>query len=109
MAITSTAFTSTADGKISGPERTITAGGWDLNDGQNWTVGTVAIPQPTNGTTGQVGLIRVTAAPTSWPTGGALKFAGGSAPAISSFPAIVPFYVQDASNVLLGQPVEGIS
>ena len=110
MGITSTAFNSTDAGNISSPERTITAGAgnWDLANGQNWTVGAIAIPQPTNGVAGQCGLIRVTAAPTSWPTGGALKFVSGAAPALTGFPAIIPFYVQDASNVLLGTPSEGI-
>jgi len=111
MPIISEAFTSGSDGQVSAPERTITAGAgnWDLSDGNYWTCGAIDIPQPTNGLTGQSGVIRLTAAPTSFPAGGALKFAGGSAPAPTSFPAIVPFYVQDASNVLLGTPTEGIA
>jgi len=111
MAITSEAFNSTNTGSITSPERIISAGAgnFDLSTGQNWTVGAIDIPQPTSGVAGQSGLIRVTAAPTSWPSGGALKYPGGSAPALTSFPAVIPFYVQDASNVLLGTPAEGIS
>lgn len=111
MAITSTAFNSTAAGNINSPERIMAAGasGWDLATGQNWTAGAIAIPQPTNGVAGQAGLIRITAVPSSWPaTGGTLKYTGGSAPVIASVPAVIPFYVQDASNVLLGTASEGI-
>ena len=111
MPIISEAFTSGSDGQVSAPERTITAGAgnWDLTDGNFWTCGAIAIPQPTNGLTGQSGVIRLTAAPTSWPSGGALKYAGGLAPAPAVFPAVIPFFVQDASNVLLGSATENIS
>lgn len=108
MPIISEAFTSGSDGQISSPERTITAS-WDLSDGNFWTCGAIAIPQPTNGVTGQTGVIRLTAAPTSWPAGGALKYSGGTIPAPTTFPAIIPYFVQDASNVLLGSPTEGIA
>lgn len=108
MPIISEAFTSNDGGRIISPERTIGAS-WDLSTGQYWTCGAIAIPQPTNGAQAQSGVIRLTAAPTSWPSGGALKYAGGTAPAPTSFPAIVPFYVQDANNVLLGSPTEGIA
>ena len=34
--------------------------------------------------------------------------AGGNAPAPSSFPAVVPFYVKSPTEVLLGNATEGI-
>ena len=49
------------------------------------------------------------AQPTSWPVGGALKYPGGAAPVISSYPAVFPFYVVDANNVLLGYATEGVN
>ena len=49
-------------------ERTITANAFDLATGNLWTCG--AITNPTNGVAGQVGIIRVTAAPTGLVTSG---------------------------------------
>ena len=57
-------------------ERTITAGAFDLATGNLWTCGAIAIPNPTNGVAGQVGVIRVTAAPTSF--GNQWDFPGGA-------------------------------
>ena len=51
-------------------ERTITAGAFDLATGNLWTCGAIAIPNPTNGVAGQVGVIRVTAAPPALATSG---------------------------------------
>jgi len=98
-------------GQVTGNETAITAGagGWDLSSGNNWTLGAVVVPQPTNGVAGQSGTVTVTAAPTSWPAGGTLKYASGTAPAPTSFPAVIPFYVQSANSVLLGRPTEGIA
>jgi len=97
-----------ATGQISAIERTITGSAWDLSTGNNWTVGAVAVPQPTSGVAGQSGTITITAAPTSWPAGGTLKYAGGTAPAPTTFPSVVPFYVQSPTSVLLGVVTEGI-
>ena len=95
-------------GQTSGTEKSI-SGYWDLSAGNNWTVGAIAIPDTTNGVTGQSGTLTMTAAPTSWPVGGTLKYPGGNAPAPSSFPAVVPFYVKSPTEVLLGNATEGIS
>ena len=87
-------------------ERTITSGSFDLSTGNHWTCGAISVPNPTNAVAGTSGLIRLTAAPT-W--GSAFKFPGGSAPSISAFPSIIPFYVAGPSIILMGNVVEGIS
>ena len=88
-------------------ERTITASAFDLATGNLWTCGAIAIPNPTNGVAGQVGVIRVTAAPTSF--GNQWDHPGGSFTAPSSFPAIAPFFVISSSQFLLGSWTEGIA
>lgn len=94
-------------GSLTTPERTITAGAFDLATGPYWTCGAIAIPNPTNGVAGMTGTIRLTAAPTGW--GSNFKHAGGSAPAPTAFPAIVPFFVESATVILVGKPVEGMA
>lgn len=94
-------------GTISATERTITASAFDLSTGNYWTCGAIAIPNPTNQTAGTAGLIRVTAAPTSF--GSNFDFPGGSYTAPTSFPAVVPFFVQASGTILLGNFVEGIA
>jgi hypothetical protein len=96
-----------ATGSITTPERTITAADFDLATGPYWTCDAIAVPNPTNAVAGMSGLIRLTAAPTSW--AGNFKHAGGAAPTIAAFPAIVPFYVSGASTILCGKPVEGMA
>ena len=88
-------------------ERTITAGAFDLATGNLWTCGAIAIPNPTNGVAGQVGVIRVTAAPTSF--GNQWDHPGGSYTAPASFPAIAPFFVISSTQFLLGSWTEGIA
>lgn len=88
-------------------ERTITAGAFDLSTGNLWTCGAITVPNPTNAASGQTGAIRITAGPTAWDTN--FKFPGGTAPTIATFPAIIPFYVQDATTILMGNVVEGIA
>ena len=88
-------------------ERTITAGAFDLSTGNLWTVGAITVPNPTNAASGQTGAIRITAGPVVWSCN--FKFPGGSPPTIATFPAIIPFYVQDASTILMGNVVEGIA
>jgi hypothetical protein len=88
-------------------ERTITAGAFDLSTGNLWTVGAITVPNPTNAASGQTGAIRITAGPVVW--GSNFKFPSGTAPTIATFPAIIPFYVQDASTILMGNVVEGIA
>jgi hypothetical protein len=74
-------------------ERTITAGAFDLSTGNLWTVGAITVPNPTNAVSGQTGAIRITAGPVVWSSN--FKFPSGTAPTIATFPAIIPFYVQD--------------
>jgi hypothetical protein len=97
----------TATGTISNSERTITAGAFDLATGNHWTCGAITVPAPTNAVAGTSGLIRITAGPVTW--NAAFKFPGGSAPTIASFPAVIPFYVQSSSVLLMGNVTEGIA
>jgi hypothetical protein len=92
---------------VHSPENTITAGAFDLNKGPYWTCGAIAVPNPTNAVAGMSGLIRLTAAPTGF--GANFKHPGGAYTAPAAFPAIVPFYVQNGTTILLGKAVEGIS
>ena len=94
-------------GSIYGQERTIGASSFDLNTGNFWTCGAIAIPNPTNGVAGMSGLIRVTAAPTSF--GSNWDFPGGTYTAPTAFPAVAPFYIVDSSTFLLGNWTEGIA
>ena len=88
-------------------ERTITAGSFDLSTGNLWTVGAITVPNPTNAAAGQTGAIRITAGPVVWSAN--FKFPGGTAPTITTFPAIIPYYVQDSSTILMGNVTEGIA
>ena len=88
-------------------ERTITAGAFDLSTGNLWTVGAITVPNPTNAAAGQTGAIRITAGPVVWSSN--FKFPSGTAPTIAAFPAIIPYYVQDSSTILMGNVVEGIA
>jgi hypothetical protein len=94
-------------GSIYGQERTIGASSFNLNTGNFWTCGAIAIPNPTNGIAGMSGLIRVTAAPTSF--GSNWDFPGGSYTAPTTFPAVAPFYIVDSSTFYLGNWTEGIA
>jgi hypothetical protein len=85
---------------------TITAGSFDLQAGVNWTCGAIDIPNPTNAQPGMAGTILLTAQPGAW--GAAFKYpngAGNTQPDTASYPAIVPYFVQDSSNILLGTPI----
>ena len=88
-------------------ERTITAGAFDLATGNLWTCGAIAIPNPTNGVAGQVGVIRVTAAPTSF--GNQWDHPGGAYTAPATFPALAPFFVTSSTQFLLGSWTEGVA
>ena len=88
-------------------ELLITPGAFDLSRGNNWTCGAITVPNPTNGSLGQGGLIRITAGPVIW--GSNFKFPGGVAPTLAAFPAVIPYYVQDANTILMGSATEGIS
>ena len=88
-------------------ERTITDVAFDLATGNLWAVGAITVPNPTNAVAGQTGAIRITAGPVVWSSN--FKFPGGSAPTITTFPAIIPYYVQDSTTILMGNVVEGIA
>ena len=94
-------------GAAYGVENTITASAFDLNDGNLWTCGAIAIPNPTNAVAGLMGSIRVTAAPTSF--GSNFDHPGGSYTAPTSFPAVAPFYCVSSTNILLGSWTQGIA
>ena len=98
-----------SDGQVVSAQKAVNIAAWDLSLGNNWSAGAIPFPQPTNGVTGQSGLLTMTAAPTSWPTGGALKYPGGVAPNPTSFPAMAQFYVKSPTEVLLGAITEGIT
>ena len=88
-------------------ERTITANAFDLATGNLWTCGAITIPNPTNGVPGQVGIIRVTAAPTGF--GDEWDHPGGQFTAPTSFPALAPFFVISSTQFLLGSWTEGVA
>ena len=88
-------------------ERTITGGAFDLATGNLWTCGAITVPNPTNAAAGQTGAIRITAGPVVWSSN--FKFPGGTAPTITTFPAVIPYYVQDSSTILMGYVSEGIA
>ena len=95
-------------GSLTATERTISAGAWDLSTGNFWYCsGGIAVPNPTNAVAGMSGLIRLAAAPTGW--GSNIKHPGGSAESISSFPAVVAFYVESGTSILLSKATQGIA
>ena len=99
--------TDSYSGGLFNGEETITTGSFDVSDGHFWTCGAIAVPNITNGSAGFSGLIRVTAAPTSF--GGNWDFPGGSYTAPTSFPAVAPFYVVNSTTFYLGNWTEGIA
>ena len=96
-----------SSGTIRNTARTITAGSFDLATGNHWSCGAITVPNPTNAVAGVSGLILITAGPVVWSSN--FKFPGGSAPTISNYPSIIPFYVQNSSTILMGNVSEGIS
>ena len=84
---------------VTSPEQAIGAS-WDISTGCFWTCGAIDIPNPTNCVGGMTGTIRFTDTPTSW--GSYFKFSDGT-PIAPTAPAIVAFYVQDATNILVGK------
>lgn len=99
----------TADSALTAatPSENVIGGSFDLSAGNMFTCGAITVPNPINTTIGQSGLIRITAGPVVW--GSNFKFPGGVAPTISAFPAVVPYYVQDAATILMGNVTEGIA
>ena len=97
----------TMTGAVVGQETEITGSTFDLTDGNHFFCGAITVPNPSGGVAGQSGVIRITAGPVVWSAN--FKFPGAVAPTIATYPAIIPFYVQDATTILMGQPTEGIS
>ena len=97
----------TMTGAVSHAERTITSGSFDLSTGNMWTCSNITVPNPSNGTPGQSGLIRITAGPVVW--GANFKFPGAVAPTISAFPTVIPYYVQASNIILMGNATQGIA
>ena len=87
------------ENSITTPERIITDSEFDVSTGPFWTCGSIDVPNPTNAVSGMTGTIRFTGTPTSWGT--AFKFTDG-VPVEVTPPAVVAFYVQDSTNILLG-------
>lgn len=80
----------------------------NFQDANNWRItSSVTVPTPTNGAQGMSGVFRITAGTLVWPS--VFKFPGGSAPTITSYPAVIPYYVQNSTNILMGNITEGIS
>ena len=94
-------------GALTTTEVEITAGTFDLTDGNAFYCGAITVPNPSGGVAGQSGTIRITAGPVVWSAN--FKFPAGTAPTISAYPAIIPFYVQDATTILMGSVTEGIA
>ena len=87
------------DNSIIHPERLITDLYFDLSTGPYWTCGAIDIPNPVNAQSGMGGLIRFTEAPTSWGS----NFS--TPPTMSTFPCIVPFYIESDLMIRLGAAV----
>ena len=90
-------------GNITGAVTSVEAeisGSWDLSDGPFFVFNGGAIPAFSNGVAGASGLIRVTAAIDSWPAG--VNPASGTAPAPLAYPAIIPYYVDSPTTVIVG-------
>ena len=93
--------------QVTSPQQTITAGAFDLAEGNFWTAGAISIPNPTNGVAGMSGLIVLLGAPTGW--GANFDFPGGTPPTVTTVPAVIPFFVQDPGTILMGNVIEGIA
>jgi len=86
-------------GAITNVETAI-SGTWDLSNGPFFYCSGGDITGFSGGVAGASGLIRVNGTITSWPAG--VSAASGTLPQPTSFPAIIPFYVDSASTVILG-------
>ena len=91
---------------ITTPERTIAGIAFDLSTGPYWYCSGGDVPNPQNAIAGMTGTIRFGGNPTSFASN--FQFPGGITPAITA-PAIVAFYVQDDTTILLGSPLNSIS
>ena len=91
-------------GAITSVEKEITSSKCDLSEGPFFVINAeTTVPTPTNAVAGASGLIRANAAITGW----AAEFTALAAtlPAPTSFPSVIPFYVQAADSILLGAAV----
>ena len=91
----------TMTGALCSTEVAIAADKFDLSDGNFFSAGAIAVPNPTGGVPGQSGLIRFTAVPTS--LGDQIKLPNNFNITAAS---IVPFYLRPDGTLLLGNPVE---
>ena len=73
---------------------------WNLDEGPFFYSNGGDLPSFANGVAGASGLIRVEGEITSWPSG--VSAATGTLPIPTTFPAIIPFYVDSASSVIVG-------
>lgn len=89
-------------GAVTQTQRAVSSGSFDLAEGNFWTCDAIDIPQPTNQVAGQSGAIIFSAAPTSWHED--FKFAESTEPELTTFPALVPYYVNAANQILVGPP-----
>ena len=85
----------------------LSSGSFDMSLGFMFSAGAITIANPINTTVGKSGLIRITAGPVVW--GSNFKFPGGTAPGISAFPTVIPYYVQNSTTILMGNPTQGIA
>ena len=85
---------------------------WNLDLGNMWTVGgTTAVPNPTNMEEGMSGIIVVTATTVTWPNvaNQAIRYPADTPPNITTVPAVIPFYCDSDTTILLGTPTQGIT
>ena len=92
-------------GSVTTPEQPVPSIAFELSAGPVWLIpGSFDVPDPTNAVAGMSGLIRFTAAQTSW--GSAFQFAGGTPVSPTKLPAVSPFYVQASGSIYVGPAVE---
>lgn len=83
---------------ITTPERSISSG-FDLSTGPYWYCSDGVVPNPTNAIAGMTGTIRFDVDAISFDS--SFKFVDGQVPTLTA-PAIIAFYVQDSTTILLG-------
>ena len=91
-------------GALTGSPIPILAPGWNLAQGNFWTVAAITVPTPTGMVEGLSGLIRATAQPT-WPAagGGTIFYSEQGPPVVTGAQgAVIPFYCPDNTTILIG-------
>ena len=92
----------TMTGSVNVPERVVTTTEFDLSTGPYWACGAIDVPNPTNAQAGMGGLIRLAEEPTGW--GDNWHFSEGVAP---TGKGMIPFYVESAGYIILGNVTPG--